>query len=132
VSHTSWVFEGSAAVLLGVVLVILGLGLAVAGVAFVLGAEHRLLAHLLARPGLPLVAIGTASCAGGGARLLGAREWRGSLRRFLASLPERIGGVFLLLLGLVALAVGAFELIAPAAFDGAIDALLEPLRGAAR
>jgi hypothetical protein len=90
-SYATWVFEGSAAVLIGVVLVILGLAFGVAGVAFVLGAEHKLVDHVLARPGLVLVALGTASCAGGGARLLGAREWRGSLRR--SSPRSRSGSV---------------------------------------
>jgi hypothetical protein len=124
-------FQGPAAVLIGLLLVLMSLCLTVAGVGFVLGAEERLLAFLKERPGFALLAIGSVSGAGGGARVLGAREWRGSAGRFLASIPERFSGILLLLFGLALFAIGMFEIAAPAAFDRALDALLAPLRTAA-
>ena len=129
-THRSQTFEGPAAVLIGLVLVILGTALAAAGVSFVLGAEAGLYAFLLERPGFALVPLGLMFAAGGGARVIGARNWRGSAKRFLASIPERIGGSMLLLIGLALLAIGAFEIVMPDGFDDALDALLAPLREA--
>lgn len=130
VTARSQIFEGPAAVLIGLVLVILGLAFAAAGVSFVLGVEAGLYAFLLARPGFALVPLGSAFAAAGGARVIGARNWRGSTKRLLASIPERIGGSLLLLSGLALVAVGAFEIVMPEGFDGVLAALLAPLREA--
>jgi hypothetical protein len=62
--------------------------------------------------------------------VIGARNWRGSTKRLLASIPERIGGSLLLLSGLALVAVGAFEIVMPEGFDGVLAALLAPLREA--
>jgi hypothetical protein len=126
VGPESVVYEGAAAALFGVVLVVAAIALATAGLAFTLGAEHELYRFLLARPGAALLA------AAGGAGVLGAREWRGSSRRLLASLPQRFGAAIMLLGGIALVAIGVFEVVAPAAFDGAIDRILEPLTTAPR
>ena len=132
VGPESVVYEGSAAALFGIVLLVAAIALATAGLAFTLDAEHALYRFLLARPGAALIAAGTALAAAGGAGVLGAREWRGSSRRLLANLPQRIGAAMVLLAGLALLAIGVFEVVAPAAVDGAFDNLLEPLRSAPR
>jgi hypothetical protein len=124
-------FEGTGAVLLGLMLVILSLGFAVAGAAFLRGSQQRLLAFLAGRPGFALVPAGLAVAAGGGARLFGARDWNGSLGRFLASLPERFSGTILLLSGLALIGAGMLDILAPAAFDNLIDSWLAPFRQAA-
>ena len=121
-------FVGPAAVLTGLVLVILGLAFAVAGAAFTVGAQDRLTSYLLARPGAALIAAGAASASGGIARVLGAREWKGSARGALTGMAERFGGTFLLLLGLALLGVGAFEVMQPAAFDDRLRELLAPFQ----
>jgi hypothetical protein len=82
-------YFGPAAVLKGLVLLMLAAGLAVAGVAYLLGREEELLELLLARPGAALLALGAALCAAGAARVLGAREWRGSTAALLSG-PERL------------------------------------------
>jgi uncharacterized membrane protein len=120
-------FQGIAAILIGIVLISLGLAFAAAGIAFVVGQEEALLAFLLARPGAPLLISGIALGAAGAARIFGAREWRGSLKSILAALPERIAGVLLVLVSMLMVMVGAFELIAPSSFDAVVESLLEPL-----
>jgi hypothetical protein len=131
-SPASVIFEGRAAWLFGVAFAVFGLALASAGLAYTLGAEEELYRFLLRRPGLALLAAGVMLAASGAAGVLGAREWRGSYRRVLASIPQRIGAGMLLAAGLALLAAGAFEVAAPAAFDAALDSLLEPLRSAPR
>lgn len=126
------IFVGPGAVLLGLVLVIMSLGLAVAGVAFLTGAQQTLLAFLLDRPGFALLPAGIAVGAGGIARVIGARDWNRSPGRFLASLPERFSGALLLLFGLAMLAAGLFEFVAPAAFDRIVNSLLAPFKQATR
>jgi len=122
------VFTGSAARLIGLALVILAAGIAAAGLSFVLGRQEELYVFALARPGIALVPLGVLMGAFGAARVIGAREWRGSLWRLLASLPHRIGGALLLLAGLVAVCVGLAELVAPEAFDEAVDRVLTAAR----
>jgi hypothetical protein len=122
-------FVGPAAVLTGLAVVILGLGFAVAGAAFTFRVEDRLAAYLLERPGAALIAAGAACASGGLARLLGAREWGGSTRHLLAHFPERLGGMFLVLLGLALSGVGIFEVVQPETFDAWIAPLAAPFRG---
>jgi hypothetical protein len=126
----SYVFHGAAAILIGVVVLVAAAAFAVAGIAFLIGREHAVFEFLLDRPGPALFAAGLAAGAAGAARILGAQEWKGSLTTFLMHLPERIGGVMLLALGMALLAVGAFEIVAPEAFDALLDSLLEPLNSA--
>jgi hypothetical protein len=125
-------FEGPAAVLLGLVLVIMAAAFGAAGVAFTTGTQDRLWSYLLTRPGAALLAAGAMSTSGGVARVLGAREWKRSLRGALTGLAERTGGAILLLLGLALLGLGVFEILQPVAFDDSLSALLEPLRAVTR
>jgi hypothetical protein len=122
--HTT--FSGSAAVLIGVALLCAAAALGATGVAFTLGAEAGLYDLAVARPGLPLLLAGAAAMSLGASRVAGAREWRGSWTRALAAIPERLGGVFLVVLGLAALGAGVFELMSPASFDAAVEPLLTP------
>lgn len=128
VAPGSHVFEGPAAVFSGLAIIVLGLSIGAAGVAFLVGAEDALLDLALSRPGVALVPAGLASAAWGAGRVLGAREWRGSLVRLLANIPERIGGAMLFLLGAALLGLGGFELLAPDAFGRALESLLAQVR----
>jgi hypothetical protein len=110
-------FTGPAAMLDGLALVVFAFGLAVVGLSFSLAAQARLSALVLERPGLVLVPLGAMISALSTARVIGAREWGGSPWRVLAALPERFAAVILLLLGLVLIGTGVFELTSPAAFD---------------
>ena len=84
-------FQGTAAVLIGVALVILSCAFAAAGASFLLGMEDGVYALLKQRPGGALLVLGTISGAGGGARVLGAREWGGSAGRILGGLAAKRG-----------------------------------------
>ena len=123
-------FVGPAAALMGIALVCMSLGVGAAGAAFLTGREEDLYAYAIARPGLPLLFAGVACGTIGASRVIGAREWRGSRRRVIANIPERLGGLFVLMIGLAAAGLGAFEIVAPMAFDAALDSLLAPLANA--
>ncbi|MGH7460104.1 MAG: hypothetical protein ACREMA_03630 [Longimicrobiales bacterium] len=126
VAPSSAIFHGSAAILLGLALVVLGAALAVAGVAFLMGAEQRLAALLLERPGFVLAPAGAVLGATGSARVIGAQSWRGSAWRFLSNLPERFGGILVVIFGLGLLAAGLFDILAPDAFDDTVRSLIAP------
>lgn len=127
-THRATIFEGGAAVLIGLALLVFAIGLAVAGFGFMLGAEDRLLALLGRRPGSALIAAGCAIASFGGSRVLGARSWRGSAGRFLASVPARIGGFVLVVVGLGLMAAGVLEVAAPTVFDELAEPILVPFR----
>jgi hypothetical protein len=116
-------FHGSSAVLVGISLVVLGLSIGVTGAAFVLGMQRDLYDVVIARPGAALLPAGVSAAALGASRVLGARQWRGSLGRALANIPERIGGAVLVVLGAALAGVGGFELLAPGSFDEMVGAL---------
>lgn len=119
------VFTGAAAVLIGVETLAASTAVAVGGVAYWMGREETLLAFVVDRPGFALLAAGLVLVGGGGARVLGAQDWKGS---FFLHLPDRIGAVILSVVGLAILSVGAFEIAAPQAFDSILDGFLAPLR----
>jgi hypothetical protein len=116
-------FHGAAAVLIGISLVVLGTSIGVTGAAFMMGAQRALYDFAIARPGVALLPLGVSVGAGGASRVAGARQWRGSLWRVLANLPERIGGAMLMVLGAALAGLGGFELIAPEAFDDIVARL---------
>lgn len=125
-THRTTIFEGGAAVLLGIALIVFAIGLAVAGAGFLFGAEARLLAAVQERPGGVLLSLGCVTAAGGGSRVLGARSWRGSAGRFLAYLPNRIGGLALVIVGIGLLLIGVLEVVDPAGFDRLAAPVLAP------
>jgi hypothetical protein len=122
-------YHGLSAVLLGVMWVVVGLALVVGGLAYTLGAGEWLLGNLRAHPGPALVLGGLAMLAYGGSEALGAREDRlsASFLNFLGSVPARIFGLILVVVGLVAIGAGTLELVAPQVFDALLAGLREVL-----
>jgi hypothetical protein len=122
-------YSGTSAVLMGVTLVLAGLAMLVGGLAYAAGLGAWLWGNIRAHPGPALVLAGLAMIAYGGMEALGARENRlsASFLNFLGSVPARIFGVLLVVVGLVTLGAGTLELIAPQAFDALLAYLKEAL-----
>ncbi len=121
-------FTGPAAVFAGAAFVVLGLAAGAAGLLHLSGTSAAGLKSLLAsRPGLALAPAGLALLSHGLAFLVGFPEGRDAARgaawNALLSIPARLGGAVLVLLGAAALGIGAWELAAPDAFDGLVASL---------
>jgi hypothetical protein len=118
-------YEGPAAVPFGGAYVVAGLSLIVPAVLFVLGASmDNLQDQVLARPSYALIPAGAFLFSHGLGFLIGFVDRSGSrgqrIFNAMLNLPGRLGGLILLFWGAVALAVGIYEWLLPAAFDGAI------------
>jgi hypothetical protein len=121
-------FTGPAAVCSGVALAILGLTAGAVGILHATGTSAAgLKALVIARPGLVLAPAGATLLSHGLSYVVGFPEGRdpkgGRFWNALLSAPARLGGLILVVLGVAALALGAWELASPAAFDRLVDAL---------
>lgn len=117
-----WVWEGVAALFIGAALLIVGLALATTALLYLGGMDLATMgAGLHARPGLALAPIGLALLTAGIGAFIGFQEegeaGRGLPWNLFLGIPNRIAGVILSVLGVTALALGLFELVAPHAFD---------------
>jgi hypothetical protein len=103
----------------------LGILVIVGGLVYALGQGEALLTYMKDHPGLALVGIGLLMVPYGLVSLVGPIEAspRRSVGRFLSSLPSRVVGLVLIILGLVAIAAGALELLAPQRFDQILEQL---------
>jgi hypothetical protein len=121
-------FTGPGAAFSGSAVVILGLAAVLAGLAHLVGTSPAAMkALVVSRPGVALAPAGAALLSNGLAFLIGFPEGRdpnlGPTWNALLSIPARLGGLILLLLGGAALALGAWELLAPEAFDRLVASL---------
>lgn len=122
------IYEGVAAVPIGISYVAGGACLIVLAALFLLGhSPDALRDRMLARPSLALVPIGVVLAARGlgfaigfshRAQTLGRRIWLAFL-----NFPGRLGGVILLGLGALALAIGLLDWLVPDTFDRMFRAL---------
>lgn len=120
--HTSETYQGIAAVSLGLILLIAGIGFGALVIAQAFHTEQSLLELVFSRPGFLFLLIGGVMLLRGLAGVIGALEWnKNALTRFGAIL-ERVASLFLFLLGAVLLILGAFDIIAPKAFQQLISA----------
>lgn len=119
------VYTGAGALFWGLAFILIGLAVMTAGLVETIGLSDAALSLLRQRPGfamlwggLLLVAIGMGLSA----------KWRrvgGDAPPSFTLLPARIGGSLLILLGLFILALGSYEILFPADFDAALQALIE-------
>lgn len=124
-----WVWRGTAALFIGGALVALGAALVIAAAMHAGGTSlAAMTAGVRQRPGIALVPLGLVLLPAGIGAFIGFQEagetGRGRLWNLLLGVPERIGGAILSTLGAAALATGAYELLAPKAFDRWLVSLL--------
>ncbi len=120
-------YQGIAAVALGVILMTGGLGLGAVAAAKVLHQEESLYDLLLSRPGYIMLPLGGIMFMRGLAGAIGALEWQKSGLACITTAIERLAGAGLALAGTVVVALGGFELAAPAAFHAMMGAAWQAL-----
>ncbi|NPV55321.1 MAG: hypothetical protein HPY76_01425 [Anaerolineae bacterium] len=117
-THRERTYTGIGAILGGVFTLMLAAGSAAAGLVLIFGAWDAFWDYLKARPGVALLLLGMALLSGGVKYLLGAKEDRSTRWDIiLRSLPERVLGAVMGLIGLASLIAGAVEVLFPAGFD---------------
>jgi hypothetical protein len=129
-----WVWRGAAALFIGGALIALGAPLVIAASLHAGGTSlAAMTAVVRQRPGIALVPLGLVLLPAGIGALIGFQEagevGRGRLWNLVLAIPDRIGGAILTTLGAAALATGAYELLAPEAFDRWLASLLGHPRG---
>ena len=127
-------YRGLVAVASGVFRVLLQGLIVVEGLAYTLGLEKHLLTYLKELPGIVLLGAGLPMTAYG---LLSVIETtqpapHRSPGRFLLSVPERLVGIVLFVLGIAAIAAGGLEVLDPRTFDRLLHQLTQTLRQLSR
>lgn len=117
-----WVWHGTAAVFIGAAFAVLGSALAATALMHLGGTElMEIGARFRARPGLLLVPVGLALLLGGIGAFIGFRNagemGRSEIWNFVLSVPDRLAGAILIVIGAAALIVGLWEMGAEASFD---------------
>lgn len=122
------VYEGVPARLAGVALITLGCAVAAVGAAHAMGVDAlRMREIVVARPGFALAPLGFALLVAGAAYMIGfaadLATGANPVLEVLYGVPQRLGGLILAAIGAAALALGLYELIEPAGFDGLVNSL---------
>jgi len=125
-SSSRFVFHGPGAISWGLLCVAVGLGMIAIAVVVLLGLTQAAERLVDERPGLVIAPLGFIFLCSAGGWLWGEEQMNSSPLMFLATLPQRLGALVTVLFSLTVLAVGVFELVAPAAFDQLIDQLRPP------
>ena len=125
-------YTGLAAVLQGVEFNLLGLFLIVVAIMLYENLNtHELALQMARNPGLPLIAFGTLCLIQSGITLIGPLDSQDGSRlaMTIGLLARFLPGIVLAILGLGMLGLGAFEIVAPEAFDKMGGGLLEAIYG---
>lgn len=120
-------YRGLAAVFQGAVFLMVGASVMAYALARFLNVEEAAFSLLRNRPGIIFLGLAVVLLGLGSANVLGAMEARGSLWTVLLSLPYRLGGLVLVVLGLIAMVIGLFELFDPDGFDDFVASIIEAL-----
>lgn len=130
--YVSETYQGLAAVGLGLIMLVVGLGFGALVVAQAFNQQESLFEAIWSRPGLILLILGGLAFFRGVAGVIGAAEWdKPGLARVGAAL-ERLASAFLVILGALVLALGGLELIAPGAFRSILGLVWQMLLGMLR
>ena len=121
------VYRGVGAIFWGLSFLLIGFAVIAAGLVETFGALDRVLTLLRERPGAPMLWGGLLLVAIGGGLRAPWRRADGSAPPGFTLLPGRIGGTFLILLGLFIVALGSYEVMFPEDFDAALQALLNTI-----
>ncbi len=112
-------YRGPAAVCQGISVVLVGFGIVAFAVAQLLGLGPVLEEHVRERPGIVIIPVSLAGLAWTMSLVFGTVEQRGSMWRLVSSVPARLLGLSLAVISLAGLAVGLWDIVAPAAFEQA-------------
>ncbi len=125
-------YHGFAAMVDGLVLLIVGFIIISIGIVLLLGLEQAVLDYLKARPGVVLLLGGGLAAVYGLTLMLGSQQENQGGLRTLASIPARIFGFIFFIIGAGGLVLGVLEMLLPNAFQttlgmlrGVLPALLD-------
>jgi hypothetical protein len=110
-------YTGLARLLWTYTFILVGFLLELVAVLLILGLSDTLLGYLSRRPGSVFLVISLFCIFVGTARILGKSWSSGSRKLFLRTLPARMGGVVILIIGIALLLIGLYEITSPKAFD---------------
>ena len=116
-------YSGVGAIAWGVVFGLLGAGIVTLGIVRLLGIGGYLTFCIRERPGIGLILGGLLLATFGFPSIAGSHEENGNFLCFLGSVPRRIFGVVIVIVGLVAIALGMIEIAAPDVFNGWYEAI---------
>jgi hypothetical protein len=116
-------YNGFAAMADGLVLLIVGFIIISTGIVLLVGFEQAVLDYLKARPGVALLLGGGLAAVYGLTLMLGSQQENQGGLRTLASIPARIFGFILFILGAGGLVLGLLEMLQPNAFHNALGIL---------
>jgi hypothetical protein len=111
-------YSGVGAVAWGIFFGLLGVGIVVLGIVRLLGVGGYVTFCIRERPGIGLILGGLLLAIFGFPSLIGSHEEGGDFLRFLGSVPRRVFGVLIVVLGLTAIALGVIEIARPEMFYG--------------
>jgi hypothetical protein len=120
-------YSGFRSVLWGLFLVLLGLCIIAAGMILFVGAGDTVVDFLKARPGPALIIAGAFLITYSLATVISPVDKRGSFWNHLAIIPGRLFNLALAVLGILILAAGFWDVIAPAAFNGSVTHVFNTL-----
>ncbi|MBN1121106.1 MAG: hypothetical protein JXJ17_08510 [Anaerolineae bacterium] len=111
-------YSGVGAIAWGVVFGLLGVGIVTLGIVRLIGAGGYVTFCIRERPGIGLILGGLLLAIFGFPSLIGSHEEGGDFLRFWGSVPRRIFGVLIVVVGLAAIALGVIEIARPDVFNG--------------
>jgi hypothetical protein len=115
-THYSETYRGLAAIALGIIFVIAGMGIGAMVVAQAINREESLFGLIFSRPGYIILIIAAVAFLRGLAGVIGAVEWQESTSARISGFIERIAMSILAFLGLIGLGLGSLEIILPDVF----------------
>jgi hypothetical protein len=124
-TSTSETYRGLGALMWSFLFILLGMGLIAAGIILLMDVGDAVVAFIKARPGSTMVITGLFMIVYGVPNILGSVEEHQSIGRFLASVPGRMFSVVLVLIGVLIIILGGWEIVAPAAFDSAVHQFVQ-------
>ena len=128
-SSTYSSYKGISAVCYGLFFMLLGIGLFVYAIAYTLHLENALLLFIKDHPGVVILGGGFGLFVAGFPAVLGSNEDRRSFLRVVGSIPKRVFGVLLIIVGLAGMVLGVMELMMPLTYESIIQPVKELFSG---
>ncbi len=118
-------FRGVAAAMSGLVLLLIGIALVVSSILGLSGLGNFALEFIKNRPGILLIFLGALGIAYSFQLIVGSPQSNNGFWKIIASVPARLFGIFIFLLGLGLIFSGIFEVFLPDRFQQIFQSLIQ-------